>query len=148
MSHDMVSARVLGGCLVILSLLLVCAGCQESYSTHAGDLPNRTDRTSQAEAVSAGDTGRSMKTDDNLTDNGENSNPTSPIESSAPASMDSRSISSSAAGSHKVRGGHYPSQPLNFPADINKGPGWKVPEGPYRPLPPPPPESSTKKAPE
>lgn len=57
-------------------------------------------------------------------------------------------MNSATAKSHTVSGGHYPPQPLNFPPDVNQGPGWKVPKGPYRPLPSSQPPSSPQKAPD
>jgi hypothetical protein len=66
----------------------------------------------------------------------------------ADPSTGSVSVGSSSIGSHTISGGPFPPQPLNFPASVNRGPGWTVPQGPYRPLPAPPSTTTIKKSPE
>lgn len=74
-------------------------------------------------------------------------NPKLNADSSSP-SFGSASVGSSTTSGHTVKGGRFPSQPLNFPPEVNQGPGWTIPEGPYRPLPSRPPGQTTKKLPE
>jgi hypothetical protein len=68
--------------------------------------------------------------------------------SAPPSAPGSAAVGSATTGSHAVRGGRFPSQPMNFPPEVNQGPGWTVPEGPYRPLPSNPAQPTSKKAPE
>lgn len=68
------------------------------------------------------------------------------VSSSPSGPSGSAPVGSSTIGSHTVSGGHFPPQPLNFPPEVNQGPGCTVPEGPYRPLRPSA-EPSTKKVP-
>jgi hypothetical protein len=70
------------------------------------------------------------------------------VAASPSASPDAAPLGSSTAAAHTVSGGRFPSQPLNFPPEVNQGPGWTVPQGPYRPLPAPRPASTPKKAPD
>lgn len=116
------------------SLVLGSVGSPEfRYAQAAGILPALT-----------GDAGYIMKAQANPPVN-DVSGPTT--QSSPPSSRGSALVGSSTTGGHTVRGGHFPSQPLNFPPDVNKGPGWTIPNGPYRPLPSAPPESAIVGAP-
>lgn len=149
----MASLQPIAGLLLFSSFVLVSAGHQEFHFAHAAGTLNRL---SPPPALAATDVGHSaaladctgylLKAEDDDADQGGDSRPTA--KSSPPSSSGSAPVGSSTTGSHTVRGGRFPSQPLNFPPEVNQGPGWTVPQGPYRPLPSRPPESSTKEVPE
>ena len=121
-------------------LLLLDGGCRDHHSIYRIDLvrPLPKDRASLARErgllmIAEGCSGDEKK---------EGSAEPEPYRSPSSAP-----VSGSTTGSHRVSGGPFPSQPLNFPSGVNQGPGWKVPQGRYRTLPRPPHESSTQKIP-
>lgn len=83
-----------------------------------------------------------------MTAQSDNANQNGAAQPLAEPSPGSASLGSSSIASHTTSGGPFPPQPLNFPANVNRGPGWTVPQGPYRPLPAPPSTSTVNKPPE
>jgi hypothetical protein len=148
----MMSPQPSAGRFLLAALVLVGEGCLGGCLVYAAGIPGRMSKPAEFAAtdlaISAApiaDTGYLMKAADDADKNGAGQPTGEAVPASSPSSGP---IKSATTGSRTVSGGRFPSQPLNFPPEINQGPGWTVPQGPYRPLPARPPVSTTKSAPE
>jgi hypothetical protein len=137
----MASPQLLARRLLPAFLALTGAGFSGISGGHSAGLSEPILRSA---VVAAAGSGSLVKVTDDIADKSAASG--AAAAASPSASPDAAPLGSSTTAAHTVSGGRFPSQPLNFPPEVNQGPGWKVPRGPYRPLPAPPPVSTPKKA--